>query len=123
MVAERTVEVPFSGDLLKAYRGVRTNGHKMYVVPNYQSCYHSILVNLNEWDLTGKQAFDEWLSANAKNLKTDIRRVWRLQNNTINLKYTEMQLTVDLRTSHCDGSIVNDAIYSTERFNYDGCAS
>ena len=77
VVAERTVEVPFSGDLLKAYRGVRTNGHKMYVVPNYQSCYHSILVNLNEWDLTGKQAFDEWLSANAKNLKTDIRRVWR----------------------------------------------
>ena len=51
VVAERTVEVPFSGDLLKAYRGVRTNGHKMYVVPNYQSCYHSILVNLNEWDL------------------------------------------------------------------------
>ena len=77
VVAERTVEVPFSGDLLKAYRGTRTNGHQMYVIPNYQSCYHSILVNLNEWSETGKPAFDEWLNAKAKNLKTPISHVWR----------------------------------------------
>jgi len=96
VVAERTVEVAFSGDLLKAYRGVRTNGHKMYVVPNYQSCYHSILITLNEWNQTGKSAFDEWLSVNGKNLNTDIRNVWRyseqydqleIYRNTINSRF------------------------------------
>tara|TARA_Y100000589_G_scaffold219013_1_gene206725 strand:+ start:7759 stop:9168 length:1410 start_codon:yes stop_codon:yes gene_type:complete len=77
VVSEKTVQVPFSGELLQAFRGIRTNGHKMYSVPNYQSCYHSILINLNEWSITGDSSFDRWLTLKSKNLKTDIKNVWR----------------------------------------------
>ena len=70
----------------------------MYVVPNYQSCYHSILVNLNEWDLTGKQALMSGSVSMLKILKPISDAYGDIQNNTINLKHIEMQLTVDLRT-------------------------
>ena len=100
VVAKKTVKVPFSAELLKAYRGIRTNGHKMYSVPNYQSCYHSMLVTLKEWDETGDSAFDEWLISKAESLETDIKKVWRYTE-----QYDQFEIYRNVNASRFKGKV------------------
>lgn len=77
VLSQKSVSIPFTANLIQAYRAKRQYGYMMYVTPNYQLCYHSMVLELSSWNKTGDTHIDNWLSAHGANFKTTVNDLWQ----------------------------------------------
>lgn len=112
VLSERSLTIPFEADLLRAYRDVCRNGYKMYTVPNYQSCFQTMVVDLISWDKTGDEDVDNWITSRKQKFKTSIKSVW--QHNDI---YKQLQLYRNSTTNNFRGKVKINGVLTFKIFN------
>lgn len=100
VMSERSLTVPFEANLLRAYRGVCRNGYKMYTVPNYQSCFKTMVIDLSQWEEPNDKAIGDWINSRKNKFKTSIKGVWQHNDN-----YNQLQLYRNATTSNFRGKV------------------
>jgi hypothetical protein len=77
VVAEKSLSVPFTATLDKAYHGRRVKRHYFWFIPDYEPCFYQLVVDLKSWEKTEDPDFENWLVEEKKDLKMEISKAWR----------------------------------------------